>query len=46
MTNGCGMKGHKNHDCPTKVSLIVTKSTQPDMYVQGMLGKKGEINWV
>ena len=31
------MKGHKKPDCPTKVLLIVTNSTQPDMYVQGMV---------
>ena len=37
---GCGMKGHKKPDCPTKVSLIVTNSTQPDMYVQGMVGSE------
>ena len=34
------MKGHKKPDCPTKVSLIITKNTQPDMYVQGMVGSE------
>ena len=34
------MKGHKKPDCPTKVSLIITNSTQPDMYVQGMVGSE------